>query len=123
MLEPPHVPQNVASHTVSVADLARILDSCQTAQECALVRTLYSSGARISEVLALTWEDVTPRKDNRGAHLFVASGKGRKSRTVGVNAAAYAVLFSLREESTTPADYVFATRTGAALDRHSAHRC
>lgn len=126
MLEPPHVPQNVASHTVSVADLARILDSCQTAQECALLRVLYSSGARVSEVLSLTWEDVTPREDGRGAHLFIASGKGRKTRTVGVNAAAYAALLALREESTQKTeqktDFVFATRTGAALDRHAAHR-
>ena len=122
MLEPPHVPQNVASHTVSVADLARILDSCHTAQETAFIRVLYSSGARVSEVLALGWEDVTPREDGRGAHLFIASGKGRKTRTVGVNAAAYAALLALREESTQPTDYVFATRTGNALDRHAAHR-
>jgi integrase/recombinase XerD len=41
---------------------------------------------------------------------------------VGVNAAAYAALLALRGESTQAADYVFATRTGKALDRHAAHR-
>lgn len=122
MLQPPHVPQNVTAHVVSVADLARVLDACETAQECALLRTLYSSGARVSEVLALTWEDVTPREDGRGAHVFIASGKGRKTRTVGVNAAAYTALLALREESTQKTDYVFATRTGRPLDRHAAHR-
>lgn len=122
MLQPPHVPQNPTAHTVSVADLARVLDACQTAQECALLRVLYSSGARVSEVLALKWENVTPREDGRGAHLFIESGKGRKSRTVGVNAAAYGALLALREESTQPTDYVFSTRNGTALDRHAAHR-
>jgi integrase/recombinase XerD len=122
MLQAPHVPQNVSAHVVSVADLARILDACQTAQECALVRTLYSSGARISEVLALRWQDVTERSDGAGAHLFIASGKGRKSRTAGVNAATYDALLALREEDTQPEDFVFSTRTGRPLDRHAAHR-
>lgn len=122
MLQPPHVPVNPTAHTVSVSDLVRIMDACETAQETALVRVLYSSGARISEVLALTWEDVTPRADGAGAHLFIASGKGNKSRTVGVNATAYNALVALRDEEAQPTDYVFSTRTGRALDRHAAHR-
>lgn len=124
MLETPHVPTNVQQYTVSVADMARILDACETAQETAFVRVLYSSGARVSEVLALRWRDVTPRENGAGAHVFIAAGKGRKSRTVGVNAAAYPALVTLREEShfTQPTDYVFSTRNGTALDRHAAHR-
>lgn len=122
MVETPHVPQNPTAHTVSVADLARLLDACETAQETALLRVLYSAGARISEILSLRWGDITPREDSRGAHIFIASGKGRKTRTVGVNAAAYAALLALREESTQATDFVFATRTGNALDRHAAHR-
>ena len=122
MLEAPHVPQNVSAHVVSVVDLARILDATETPLEDTLVRVLYGSGARISELLSLTWEDVTPREDGKGAHLFIASGKGRKTRTVGINGSAYTALLALRGETAQRTDYVFATRNGTAIDRHAAHR-
>ena len=76
-----------------------MVNACETDRESALIRCLYSSGARISEVLALRWQDVTPR-DNGGAVLYIADGKGHKDREAGVSAAAYAALLRLRDEDT-----------------------
>ena len=121
LLKSPHVTQRATQHVMSTEDVQKLVNACQTATETALVRCLYSSGARISEVLALKWLDLTPRDNDAGAHLFIASGKGGKERTVGVNAAAYTALLALREGAPDSA-FCFATRSGKALDRTAAHR-
>ncbi len=113
----------VTQRVLSRGTIERALDACQTDRESALVRCLYSSGARISEVLALRWQDVTPRqaKDGMAATLYIAHGKGDKDRTVGIDADAYAALLRLRGDDTQPDAYVFSTRTGKAVDRQAAH--
>ena len=121
MLDTPTVPQALHRRVLEAEDVLRLFNACQTAQETALLRVLYGSGARVSEVLSLTWQDVQPRKDGAGV-LQIVSGKGGKSRQAGINAATYKALQALRHESTKDTDYVFATRAGTALDRHAAHR-
>lgn len=122
MLETPQVQQRQDARTLTQADTLRLFDACQTAQETALVRVLYGSGARISEVLSLTWQDVQPRQNGAGAVLRIRDGKGGKARQAGINAAAYAALVALRTEDTQPTAFVFSTRKGTALDRHAAHK-
>ena len=122
MLETPKVQQQQDARTLTQADTLRLFDACQTAQETALVRVLYGSGARVSEVLALKWQDVQPRQNGAGAVLRIRNGKGGKARQAGINAAAYAALVALRTEDTQPTGFVFSTRNGTALDRHAAHK-
>ena len=121
MLETPKVQQQQDARTLTQADTLRLFDACQTAQETALVRLLYGSGCRVSEALALTWQDVQPRQHGAGAVLRIRDGKGGKARQAGINAAAYAAILALRTEDTQPTAFVFATRNGTALDRHAAH--
>ena len=121
MLETPPAPTKAHTRRVlTQGNIERMVDACQTDRESALVRTLYSSGARISEVLALRWQDVTPR-DNGGAVLYIADGKGGKDREAGVSKATYAALLRLRDEDTQPEAFVFSTRTGKPVDRQAAH--
>lgn len=122
MLETPKVQQAQDARTLTQADTLRLFDACQTAQETALVRVLYGSGARISEALALKWQDVQPRQTGTGAVLRIRDGKGGKARQAGINAAAYEALQALRTPATQPTDFVFGTRNGTALDRHAAHK-
>jgi site-specific recombinase XerD len=120
MLDSPKIGATTHRRTLSESNTLRMFDACQTAQETALLRVLYSSGARVSEVLALTWQDVTPRTAG-GAVLHIVCGKGSKSRDAGISAAAYMALLALRDGAPDAA-YCFATRTGAPLDRQRAHR-
>lgn len=122
MLETPDVQQTQDVRALTQADTVRLFDACQTAQETALVRVLYGSGARISEVLRLQWQDVQPRQTGAGAVLRIRDGKGGRPRQAGINAVAYAALVAIRPETATGKDFVFATRAGTALDRHAAHR-
>lgn len=121
MLEPGTVADTKHRKIVDELSVLRLLDRCETPRERALVHVLYSSGARVSELLALTWQDVTPR-ENAGATLHILYGKGKKQREPGISAKAYAALLALRDESTSAGAYVFQTRTGRPLDRQAAHR-
>lgn len=122
MLETPRVEQTPDAKVLTQLDMARLLDACQTAQETALVRVLYSSGCRVSEALSLKWQDVQPRQTGAGAVLRIRNGKGGKARQAGINAAAYEALQALRTEDTPAAAFVFVTRTGKALHRSAAHK-
>lgn len=122
MIETPPAPTKAHTRRVlTQGNIERMVDACETDRESALIRCLYSSGARISEVLALRWQDVTPR-DNGGAVLYIADGKGHKDREAGISAATYAALLRLRDEDTAEDAYVFATRNGLPVDRQSAHK-
>ncbi len=121
MLAVPAVQKTAHRRALTQADTLRLFDACRTAQETALVRVLYSSGARISEILSLTWQDVQPRADGAGV-LHIVRGKGGKSRQAGINKPAFDALAALRRPNATGKDFVFSTRNGTALDRVAAHR-
>lgn len=120
MLSTPKTPDTKHRRSLRELDVMRLVDAARTNRETALVHVLYSSGARVSELLSLTWQDVQPR--NTGAVLHIVYGKGGKSRQAGISAAAYDALLALREDGTEDTAYVFSTRNGTALDRHAAHR-
>ena len=121
MLSTPKTPDTKHRKLVRELDVMRLVDAARTPREAALVHVLYSSGARVSELLSLTWQDVQPR--TAGAVLHIVYGKGGKSRQAGISAAAYDALLALRDEDADEdTAFVFSTRTGHALDRVAAHR-
>lgn len=123
MLQTQASTEDVHRRVLRVEDVQALFNACQTAQETALVRVLYGSGARVSEALALTWQDVLPRSEETGgAVLKIVDGKGHKSRDAGINAATYAAIVALRKEGAPDTAFVFATRKGTALDRQAAWR-
>ena len=61
--------------------------------EC-LVRLLINTGIRVEEAIALRWADIQVRE--RSGTLIVRKGKGRKQRSIPLNAEARAALTELR---------------------------
>ena len=121
MLEQESVPDLAYRKVVDEPTILRMVDRCETPRDTALLLVLYSSGARVSEILALTWQDVTPRTDG-GAVLHILFGKGRKQREAGISRTAHSAMLALRDEAAPATAPVFSTRTGKALDRQAAHR-
>lgn len=83
-----------------------------------LIRLLYSSAARISEICALTWADVSPNGDTGQIVLF---GKGGKTRVVKLSKATYAALLTLAH-SPQPDAPIFVSQKGGKLDETQVHR-
>lgn len=76
-----------------------------------LVRMLYLTAARISEVLSLRWRDLTALKDGCEAHII---GKGRKRRNVFIPVPLWNDLQEMRGAAEASA-HLF-----PSLDRHKA---
>lgn len=71
--------------TLSIAEVASLLDACPTdtasgLRDKALLETLYATGARVSEALALSVDDVTAAVAADG--VLAVTGKGNKQRLV-----------------------------------------
>lgn len=111
--------------TLSVTEVAALLDACTTAtplglRDKALLETLYATGARVSEVLALTVDDVT---DHSG--VLMVHGKGNKQRLVPVGTHAVEALdaYLVRGRPALAAGTshaLFLNARGGALSRQSA---
>jgi len=73
-----------------------------------LLKLLYVSGIRVSEVCGLKWCDVVPRQDGGQVTVF---GKGGKTRTILLKPKVWQQLLSIRGDSGV-VDPVFGSRTG-----------
>lgn len=74
----------------------------------AMLRLLYYSGCRVSELVALRWRDIQPRDDSGQVVLW---GKGSKERTVLLPESIYTELVVLRGGA-SPDDPLFKSRKG-----------
>ena len=74
--------------------IIRIGLAADKAKDRALIRMLYRSGGRISEVIGVTWADIQLREIGAQVTLF---GKGSKTRTVLIPLDLYHDLIQLRE--------------------------
>lgn len=81
-----------------------------------ILRLLYASGARVSELAGLRWRDVQARGDTGQLTLF---GKGRRTRTVLLSMKTWQVLVPNRA---APDEPVFAGRYGRALSASAVWR-
>lgn len=78
-----------------------------------LIRFLYLSGARVSEVSGLKWRDIKPAGNGRGqVTLF---GKGSKTRIVVLSASLYQQLMALRGEAERNAPVFLSRQGGSSL--------
>lgn len=111
--------------TLSVTEVTALLDACTTTtplglRDKVLLEMLYATGARVSEVLALTVDDVT---DNTG--VLMVHGKGNKQRLVPVGTHAVDALdaYLVRGRpvlATGKSHALFLNARGGALSRQSA---
>ena len=86
-----------------------------------LLRVLYASASRVSEVCALKWADVQPNGDSGQLTLF---GKGGKTRAVKLSKATWQALQAYRAQAPSVAagDPVFLSQKGGPLDASQVHR-
>ncbi|MDH4188277.1 MAG: tyrosine-type recombinase/integrase, partial [Nitrospira sp.] len=120
---PKHLPR-----VLTKDDAASLMDfpSDQTTaslRDCALLETLYSTGARVSELVGINYQDL--RLSEGLVHL---RGKGRKERIVPIGEIALKAIHSYRATLTTaatgqsPSDPVFLNLKGGRLTTRSVAR-
>lgn len=87
--------------------------STRSLRDLAILQTLYASGARESEFLALKEYDVRFNRDGSASLDLV--GKGSKARTVKVGASAAAALRAHMQRNVTACGSLFCNRKGEPL--------
>lgn len=83
---------NPNARVYSEAELTELLAACRDQQERVIVLLGSHAGLRVSEMLALTWEDV----DHRAGELVVRHGKGDKEAAVAMSVKLSAALLTYR---------------------------
>ncbi|MEX0272257.1 tyrosine-type recombinase/integrase [Leptolyngbyaceae cyanobacterium UHCC 1019] len=115
----PKTKLTIAERILSEQQVLSILSHTSKARDYALLRLLYATGARVSEIISLRWRDLQDSNFGRGqVTLF---GKGQKTRTVVFSAATWQIVRDLRE-SVDPDEFVFKSRSGKMLDRSQVQR-
>ncbi len=103
----------LAQRILEESEVARLIDSAPQGRDRILLKLLYVTGARVSEICGLKWCDVLPRHEGGQITLF---GKGGKTRTVLLKPKIWQQLLTLKEEAKA-VDPVLRSRKGReALD-------
>lgn len=116
-LRTPSVPKDVTDRILTEEQMIRMLASPRKARDRVLLRFLYSSGARISEALGLTWRDVRETPQGPVARLHC---KGDRIRHVVISQATAAALQALRPGDAGDEAPVFIGNKGRALTARAA---
>jgi integrase/recombinase XerD len=112
-------PKNtLAERILPHEDVMRIIEREDSPRDHAILRFLYESGARVSELCGLMWRDVQPRENGGQATLF---GKGDKTRHVLVSRRLYGLITRMRGDAGPDAP-VFPSKTGKPLDQPAVFR-
>lgn len=111
-LKAPKQRSELAQRILSETEVIRLIDRTENKRDHALLRLLYHSGLRVSEIVALRWHHV--RETNEGAVLDVW-GKGEKQRYVLISRDMYAELRSLDGAFLGPERYVFQSRKSSSV--------
>lgn len=114
----PPIKDTLAERILEKEEVQEILKYELDPRNHAIIRLLYISGMRVSELCGLRWRDVKPR--NEGGQITVL-GKGAKTRVVLLPPITFAEMMAFKGESHQDAP-VFKSKKGGALSRVQIYR-
>ena len=92
----PKPPPDLAGRILTEEQVMTMLAREPDQRNHAILRLLYSSGVRVSELCSLTWHDVQPNAAIGGQ--ITVLGKGNKRRSIPVSLNTYNEVLALRQE-------------------------
>ena len=119
LIKAPKAKDDLAARILTEDEILQMIYKTEKQRDNVLLRLLYASGGRVSEICALTWSDIRPNGDTGQVTLF---GKGGKTRAVKLSAATWKILQAFRNgaDNTQP---VFKSQEGGGhLTRVQVHR-
>jgi integrase/recombinase XerD len=104
----------LAERIMTEADTHRVIALEPNRRNRVLLRLLYASGVRVSELCGLKWRDLQERGDAGQVTVF---GKGGKTRTILLSAATWRELLALRGDAGLDEPVFPSRKRGGHLDR------
>lgn len=117
-IKAPKAKDELAARILTEDEVLTMIYKTDKQRDNVLVRLLYASAGRISEVCSLTWKDVKENGDSGQVTLF---GKGGKTRAVKLSAPTWKALQALRNGAGDNQP-VFISQKGGRLDETQVHR-
>lgn len=102
------VRDGLAQRILEESQVAKLIEAASEGRNRVLLKLLYASGVRVSELCALHWSDAAARIEGGQITVF---GKGGKTRTILLKRKVWEQLSSLKGNA-RPADPVFRSRKG-----------
>lgn len=99
---------SLAQRILEESEVAKLIEAAPDGRDRVLLKLLYVSGVRVSELCGLKWCDAVPRDEGGQITVF---GKRGKTRTVLLKPKSWAQLLSVRGEAGA-VDPIFASRKG-----------
>lgn len=115
-VEAPSPKNTLAERILTEEQVLAMISATKRKRDRVLLRVLYASAGRVSEVAGLTWRDVQPNGDAGQVTLY---GKGGKTRAVLLSKKTWAELCALRAGLNDP---VFVSQRGGALEQSAIWR-
>ncbi|MEN6356543.1 MAG: tyrosine-type recombinase/integrase [Armatimonadota bacterium] len=106
------VPDRLAERILEQHEIVKMIALEDNPRNHAILEILYYTGARVSELVSLTWKDLQPRDQGGQVTLY---GKGGKTRWVRLNDRIWNSVQALREDAGID-DPVFISRKHGPLD-------
>ena len=110
----------LAERILTEEEVIRIVTGERNARNRAMIRVLYSSGGRVSEVCGLTWADIRTGED--GAVTATLFGKGNKTRYVKLSPTTSGALATIKPIGAKNTEPVFRSNKGGPLTRQQVQR-
>jgi len=104
----------LAQRILTEEQAIQLLNAPQTQRNRVLLRLLYASGGRVSEVAALTWADVQPNGETGQVRLV---GKGGGERYILLSQATWSALMQYKPAHTMDDEPVFPNSEGLPISR------
>lgn len=118
-VKPPKAKDTLAERLLTEEQVQKLLNASTNQRDYILLRLLYATGARISEICSLRWQDLRDASNQRGQ--ITLFGKGRKTRVVVISTDTWAIVKQFQRDA-KPTDFVFRSRTGRMLQRGQVQR-
>jgi integrase/recombinase XerD len=96
---------NLTERYLSEEEVMRMIHLTREKRDLAILKTLYSGGLRVSELVGLNWEDLQPREEGTGQITIL--GKGYKKRVVVFSAGTFQDLLAIKLPDARAFDPVF----------------
>jgi integrase/recombinase XerD len=109
----------LAQRILEESEVARLIEAAPQGRNRLLLKLLYVSGIRVSELCGLKWVDTIARQEGGQITVF---GKGGKTRTILLKPKAWNQLLSLRGEASAVAPILASRKGGGPLDPSQVRR-
>jgi integrase/recombinase XerD len=109
---------DLARRILEESAVAKLIDSAAPGRNRLILKLLYVSGVRVSELCRLTWSDAQPRQESGQITVY---GKGGKTRAILLKPKVWQDLVALRGAA-EPVSPIFPSRKGGALDASQVRR-